>query len=391
MIYLDHNATTPLLPAAREAMRAAEEAFGNPASGHRAGRRARRALEDARETVARLLGAGPDEVVFTGGATEANNLAVFGLAGDPPGRVLASPIEHPCVTEPLRALAGRGYAVEWLPVDRRGVVSGGPLAPREGSDSRSESATLRFAAVMLANHETGAVQPVADVVRGLPGVPVHCDAAQAAGKLPIDFRRLGVATLALSAHKFGGPVGVGALLVRDGVTLAPLMYGGHQQRGRRPGTEPVAPAVGLAAALDHSIRHMAETTARLADLRGRLLARLEAAAGPVAVNGPPPGDPAALPTTLNVSFPGLRADLLVMALDLAGVACSAGAACASGSVRPSPVLAAMGVPDDVLRGAVRFSLGATTTAAEIDAAAERVAGCVARMRVECGHRAEGGR
>lgn len=371
-IYLDHNATTPLLPEAWEAMRVVmAEAFGNPASSHHAGRQARRYLEDARETVAARLGAFPDEVIFTSGATEANNLALFGLAGEPPGRIVASPVEHPCVTGPLGELAVRGFAVEWLPVDGRGIVDPGRLAGR---------ADVTFAAVMLANHETGAIQPVRELAATAPGVPVHCDAAQAVGKIPVDFHALGVTTLTASAHKFRGPKGVGVLLLKRGAKLRPLFYGGHQQRGHRPGTEPVALAVGLAAALDHAARHMAETAATTARLKRRLYDRLRESAAPVVVNGPPPGDPAGLPTTLNLSFPGCRADVLLMSLDLAGVACSTGSACSSGSLLPSPVLAAMGVPDDVLRSAIRFSLGPPLTEAEIDDAAERIAACVMRAR-----------
>jgi cysteine desulfurase len=360
------------LPEAWEAMRpAAAEAFGNPASAHAAGRQARRLLDDAREKVAALLAAHPDEVVFTSGATEANNLALFGLAGDPPGRVVASPVEHPCVAEPLRQLAARGFAIEWLPVDGRGKCS--PPAPRADSVS--------LLSVMLANHETGAIQPVREIAAAFPGVPVHCDAAQAVGKMPVSFRDLGVTALTASAHKFRGPKGVGVLLLKRGAKLRPLFHGGHQQRGHRPGTEPVALAVGLAVALDHAVRHMAEDAAATTGLRQRLLNRLRQECPPVVVNGPLPGDADSLPTTLNVSFPGCRADVLLMALDLAGVACSTGSACSSGSLLPSPVLAAMGVPDDVLRSAMRFSLGPTNTVAETYDAAGRIAGCVAKVRM----------
>jgi cysteine desulfurase len=384
-IYLDYNATTPLLPQAWEAMRPVmAEAFGNPASAHHAGRQARRYLEDAREKVAALLEAHPDEVIFTSGATEANNLALFGLAGNPPGRILASPIEHPCVIEPLNQLAARGFDIAWLPVDGRGIVGRPTRSANRHDDSLSESPTLRLVSVMLANHETGAIQPVGELAAAVPGVPFHCDAAQAVGKIPVSFRDLGVTALTASAHKFRGPKGVGVLLLKRGTTLRPLLYGGHQQRGHRPGTEPVALAVGLAVALEHAVTHIPEHAATTNRLRRRLLNRLQALASPVVVNGPPPGDPDSLPTTLNVSFPGCRADLLLMSLDLAGVACSTGSACSSGSLLPSPVLAAMGVSDDVLRSAMRFSLSPTLTDAEIDAAAQRIAGCVARVRMDHG-------
>jgi cysteine desulfurase len=371
-IYLDHNATTPLLPEAWDAMRPAlAEAMGNPASAHHAGRKARRLLEDARERVAALLGAAPDEVTFTSGATEANNLAVFGLAA---GHVLASPVEHPCVGEPLRQLEGRGVAVGWLPVSLRGIVPADSVAPLVRADTSLVS-------VMLANHETGALQPVRDIAAALPpGVLLHTDAAQAVGKVGVNFRQLGVAALTASAHKFRGPAGVGVLLLKRGTPFRPLLFGGHQQHGRRPGTEPVALAVGLAAALDHAVRTLDATRAELGELRARLWERLKELAAPVVLNGPEVGAPDALPTTLNVSFPGCRADVLVMALDLAGVACSTGSACSSGSLLPSPVLRAMGVADDVLRSAVRFSFGPPLTTADIDDAAGRIGNAVRRAR-----------
>ncbi|WP_439622214.1 cysteine desulfurase family protein [Gemmata sp.] len=396
-IYLDHNATTPLLPEARDAMlRAEAEAFGNPASPHAAGRAARRVLEDARERVASLLGASPDEVTFTSGATEANNLAVFSLGRDQRGRhgegetrsesrspvlspplplsvspplVAASHLEHPCVIEPLRRLEARGIAVAWWPVSGRGTVAPQPLPPE-----------TRLVCVMLANHETGALQPVREIAATLPpGVALHCDAVQAIGKLPVNFRDLGATTLTASAHKFGGPKGVGVLIAKRGVKLAPRTFGGHQQGGRRPGTESPALAAGLAAALEHSTRNLTANRANLAAFRERLWDRLRAAA-PVELNGPGIGAPDALPTTLNVSFTGCRADLLLMALDLAGVACSTGSACSSGSLLPSPVLGAMGVSADRLRSALRFSLSPTLELADIDEAADRITAAVQRHR-----------
>ena len=366
-IYLDNNATTPLLPAVWDAMRPfAVEAYGNPASAHGFGRRARRGLEDAREQVAALLGAHPDEVVFTSGATEANNLALFGLSGDPPARLLASPIEHPSVAEPLRQLAAAGFSVEWLPVNTEGVVAA-EMPP-------GTSPAARLAALMLVNHETGAIQPV----RELAGrVALHCDATQAVGKIPVHFHDLGVASLALSAHKFHGPKGAGALLLRRGAVLRPRTWGGHQQQGRRPGTEAVPLAVGLAAALDLACRDMERRTTVVRSLRKRTLAGLHEFASPIVINGPAAGG---VPHTLNVSFPGLKADALLMALDLAGVACSAGSACSSGSLQPSPVLRAMGAADDVLLSAMRFSLSALLTPAEIDEAVRRIAAAVRRLR-----------
>jgi cysteine desulfurase len=370
-IYLDNNATTPTLPIVWAVMRPyLTDVYGNPASAHRAGRRARQALEDARERVAALLGARPDEVVFTSGGTEANNLAIFGLAGDPPGHVIASPIEHPSVAEPLRRLEEIGFRVDYLPVDRTGVVRVEALADLLRPETR-------LVTVMLANNETGAVQPVAACLGDRPALVFHCDAVQAVGRMPVHFGRLGVTSLSLSAHKFHGPRGVGALLVRGGAKLRPLLLGGHQQRGRRPGTEPVALAVGLATALELAEREGAARRERVLALRQRLLDALRREAAPVVLNGP---EERGIPHTLNLSFPGCPADVLLMSLDLAGVACSTGSACSSGSLLPSPVLKAMGVPDEVLRSAMRFSLSALLTEAEIDEAARRIVTVVRRLR-----------
>ena len=372
-IYLDNNATTPLLPAVWESMRPyLIEVFGNPASAHAAGRRARRALEDARESIASRLGAQADELLFTSGATEANNLALFGLCGDSPGHLLASPIEHPSVAEPLRRLAENGFTLDMLPVDTQGRV-------RCRCPAGAPAPDTRLVAVMLANHETGALQPIRALTEALAGrACFHCDATQAVGKIPVHFHDLGVDTLALSAHKLHGPKGIGALLVRRGVKPRPRTWGGHQQQGRRPGTEPVALAVGFACALDHACREMNDRLAYVHQLRRRFLDQLNASAAPVVLNGADDG----IPHTINVSFPGLKADLLLMSLDLAGIACSTGSACSSGSLLPSPVLQAMGVPDAVLHSAMRFSLSPLLSVEEIDEAARRIAVVVARLRGE---------
>jgi cysteine desulfurase len=372
-IYLDNNATTPVLPAVGEAMRPfLAEAYGNPASAHAAGRYARRALEDARERLAALLGAEPGEVIFTSGATEANNLALFGLAGDPPGHIIACPVEHPCVVEPLNQLAGRGFTVEHLPVGSDGIVDLAALPKLLRPDTR-------LVTVQLVNHETGAIHDLASRERERPeGFALHTDAAQAVGKLPIDFRRLGVTVLTVSGHKVGGPSGVGALLLRRGTTLRPLFYGGHQQQGRRPGTEPVALAVGMAAALEIAVRDLEQNTEHVRRLRERFLTRLRSDAAPVVVHGD------GVPHIMNVSFPGCLAEGLLMALDLAGVSCSAGSACSSGSLLPSPVLRAMGLPESELRSAVRFSVGPRTPVEEVDDAAGRVVEVVKRLRAVAG-------
>jgi cysteine desulfurase len=350
-IYLDHNATTPLLPAAREALLDALEAYGNPASTHSLGRKARRALEDAREEMAHLLGAQPDEVIFTSGATEANNLALHRV----PGPVALSPIEHPSVLGPLDKAD-----IRWLPVSEEGIVH-----------VQAIPAQCRLVVCQWVNHETGAIQPIEP-----RGVAWHCDAVQAVGKIPISFRESGVTTLALSAHKFYGPKGVGALLVRRENQLIPLMHGGHQQQARRPGTEAVPLAVGMAVALRQALREREQRTAHLAHLRQILLSRLLEIGG--VVNGPADG----LPHVLNISFPGLASDALLIGLDLAGVACSAGSACSSGSLLPSPVLRAMGLSEARLRSAVRLSLGFQQSAAEIEEAARRICLVVKRLRAD---------
>jgi cysteine desulfurase len=367
-IDLDQNATTPLDPAVLEAMRPFWLAGGNAESRHALGRAARRALDEARETIARILNAEPSEVVFTSGGTEANNLAIFGLAGETPGHVVASPIEHPAVAEPLAQLESRGWTVDRVAVQPDGRVEADAMAAAFRSDTR-------FATLMLANNETGAIQPVgrlASLAAG-SGLPVHTDAVQAVGRIPVDFHGLGVATLAASAHKFHGPTGVGLLLVRKGVALRPHLFGGSHQGGRRPGTVPVALAVGLAVALDHWHREADERIARWRRFRDKLESGLIAALGPDRVVRHGPADDAdRLPQTLNVGFPGRDGDALLMGLDLAGVSVSLGAACASGATTASPTLRAMGIPADRVRSSIRFSFGARTTEAEIDEALRRI-------------------
>ncbi len=379
-IYLDHNATTSLLPEAWEAMRPFLTApTGNPASSHGAGRHARQALEDAREHIAALCDADADEVIFTSGATEANNLAVFGLAPPEPGIIVTSGIEHPSVVEPVRQLVGRGYEHRLLPTTATGCVDlERTIIPEHPG----------LVSIMLANHETGAVQPVAALAEQLAGrAPLHCDAAAAAGKLPIAFHRLGVTALTISGHKLHGPPGIGVLLLKRGAKLRPLLWGGHQQQGRRPGTEPVALAVGLAAAMAWCERNRQRHYAKVLSLRQRFVERLQALAAPVVVNGPTVVDAACvgighggLPHTINVSFPGCPADVLLMKLDLAGIACSTGSACSSGSLLPSPVLQAMGLPADLLRSAMRFSLSIFQAEAEVLEAADRISNCVNELR-----------
>jgi cysteine desulfurase len=376
-IYLDHNATTPMLDEVAVAMAPWQGArFGNPASQHQAGRKARQALDDARAEIARMLGAElqgrtADRLIFTSGGTEANNLALLGMtaAGDRaegPHQAIISAIEHPSVVGPVEALSGRGWKIDRLVVSREGVVDVDQLDELLGDQTR-------FVSVMLANNETGVIQPVEEIARrcAARGVPLHTDAVQAIGKVPVDFRVLGVASMTVTAHKLHGPLGIGALIARHDTPLRPILHGGFQQEGLRPGTESVALVVGMWAALAAFERERAARSERLRSLRDRLEAGLAAAIGEqIVING---AGAQRLPHTSNVGFVGLDRQALFMALDLAGVACSTGSACASGSSEPSPVLLAMGVAPAVLNGSLRFSLGATTTAQEIDEAVRRIA------------------
>jgi cysteine desulfurase len=372
LIYLDNNATTPMLPAVAEAMRPfLTEVYGNPASAHHAGRRARQALEDAREKTAAILDAHPDEVIFTSGGTEANNLALFGLSGDPPAHIVVSTIEHPSVVEPAQQLQKQGFAVDRLPVDHEGAVEPAALSKLLRPDTRLVS-------IMLANNEVGSIQPIAACVQRVDGrVAFHCDGVQAVGRIPVSFRDLGVKTLSISAHKFHGPKGVGALLVQRNTRLRPRLIGGHQQQGRRPGTEPVALVVGLAAALELWQKENEERTRKVRILRGQLLEALEAGLAPVVLSGPRQGG---VPHTLNLSFPGCQADSLLMNLDLVGIACSTGSACSSGSLLPSPVLRAMGVSEEVLHSSIRFSLSSLLTKSQVSEAVRRITQVVMHLR-----------
>jgi cysteine desulfurase len=373
VIYLDHNATTPTRPEVVEAMAGCyAHGYANPASQHRPGQQARRALEDAREKIAEILGADlspprPDRLIFTSGGTEANNLAILGIArgGDgPPGRIVISAGEHQSVIEPAEHLLEHGWRLDTLGLTPQGVVRSEQLPPLL-------TAECRLVSVMLGNHETGVLQPVAELAAACnqAGVPLHTDAAAVVGKLPVSFRDLGVAAMSVAAHKFGGPLGIGALLVRDGTALAPLMFGGHQQSGLRPGTESVPLAVGMAAALELWHKEQDRHARRLSSLRDRFEQTLRAALPEVVIHG---SAAPRLPQTSNVAFPGLDGEVLRMALDLAGVACSVGAACSSGSTELSPTLRAMDLPSNLAASSLRFSFGATNTAAEIDQSVQRI-------------------
>jgi cysteine desulfurase len=361
MIYFDWNASTPVRPEAREAMNEALAGTGaNPSSAHREGQRARAVVEKAREQVAALIGASPDEVTFVSGGTEGDHAGLIGmaLASETRGRAVAiSTIEHHAVHGAAEVLARMGYGVTHLPVDPRGFLDPASL-PRAGSGHT-------VVAVMLANNETGVIQPVAEVAARAraAGFALLCDAVQAAGKIPIDFRALGVDALVISAHKLGGPKGIGALVLRGGVPFEPLFRGSAHERGRRGGTENLPGIAGFGAAAAAAAGELATEGARLLALRGRLEAGIRSGLPDAVIHGE---RAPRLPNTVNASFPGARSDHLLMALDARGVCVSAGAACASGAVEPSPVLAAMAVPRDLAICALRLSMGRGTTADEVD-------------------------
>jgi cysteine desulfurase len=373
-IYLDHNATTPTRPEVIEAInRCSAEGYANAASQHQEGQRARRVLDDARQRIAEILGGNlndlqPDRLIFTGSGTEANNLAILGIASaarrDGPNRIVISAIEHASAIGPAEHLLEQGWRLDTLGVNPSGVVCPEQLPPLLGPETRLVS-------VMLGNHETGVLQPIAELatICQNAGVLLHSDAVAVAGKLPINFRRLGVAALSIAAHKFQGPLGIGALLVRHDVALQPLFFGGHQQDGLRPGTEPVALAVGMATALELWQREQAEHLQHLTAMRDRLEAGLKAGIPDAVVHGQ---TAARLPHTTNIAFPGLDGQMLLLALDMAGVVCSVGAACASGSSELSPTLRAMQLSNELVGSSLRFSVGATTTEAQIDEAVRRI-------------------
>ncbi len=370
MIYLDHNSTTPIAPEAAAAMAACHaEGLANPASQHAAGRKARRRLEDARDGLANLLGltwggSRPDRLVFASGGTEANNLAIFGLPQGAPGRIVSSPMEHPSVLGPLRVLAALGWQIDYARVSPEGVVDVEHVLSLLSPD-------VRLVSLMLANNETGVWQPIAPIAQACRrvGVPLHTDAVQAVGKLPVDFNSLGVDALTFAAHKFHGPPGIGGLALRQGVTLQPQLYGGFQQQGLRPGSECVALTAGMHAALALWREQGDRVAARLARLRDDFERGLRAAGLNIEIHGE---RSPRLPQTSNIAFLGIDRQAMTMALDLAGVACSTGSACASGSSEPSPTLRAMGCSGEVLAGSVRFSLGRDVTAADMAEAARRI-------------------
>jgi cysteine desulfurase len=384
-VYLDFNATTPVEPAVLDAMLPYFSAeFANAASIHTPGQRARAAVETAREQVAALIGARPQEIVFTSGGTESDNHAIFGVVGQallpvPASKKAASPIhvittaiEHEAVLNACQALEKEGVAVTYLPVDRNGLID----VERLRTAIRPETVLIT---VMHANNELGTVLPLEEIGRIAKDADIyfHSDAVQSTGKIPIDVNVLRVDLLSLSGHKFYAPKGIGALYVRGGTRLRQFLYGGHHQRGFRPGTENVAGVVGLGKAAEIARHSLADDAKRVASLRDKLQqgllervpqSRANAAASP------------RTPNTTNLVFPGIEGEALLIALDLKGLACSTGAACSSGAVEPSHVLTAIGLPTEEARASLRFSLGRHTTPADIDFALSVVSSAVAQLR-----------
>jgi cysteine desulfurase len=381
-VYLDYNATTPVEPEVLDAMLPYFSGdFGNAASIHTFGQKARAAVETAREQVAGLIGARPQEIVFTSGGTESDNHAIFGIVAQPilaarPGEnskhVITTAIEHEAVLNACEALEKEGVAITYLKVDREGRIDLEELR----QSLRPETVLITM---MHANNELGTIQPLEEVGRIAAEADVyfHTDAVQSAGKVAIDLNELQVDLLSLSGHKFYAPKGIGALYVRGGTRLRQLLYGGHHQRGFRPGTENVAGIVGLGKAAEVARKLLKEDATRVSALRDKLQQGLLQRVPQSRVNG---GASPRTPNTTNIIFPGIEGEALLIALDLKGLACSTGAACSSGAVEPSHVLTAIGLPPEDARASLRFSLGRHTTSADIDFALSVVPAAVAQLR-----------
>jgi cysteine desulfurase len=385
-VYLDHAATTPMVPEAVDAMTALLGSVGNPSSLHASGRTARRHVEESRETIAAALGARPSEVLFTGGGTESDNLAVKGLywqrrSEDPARRrILASAVEHHAVMDAVLWLAEHeGAAVEWLPVDGTGRVHPDALEAALVADPSSAS----LVTVMWANNEVGTVQPVAELaaVAAAYGVPFHSDAVQAIGQLPVDFAASGLSAMTVTGHKIGGPLGVGALVLDRAQDLVPVLHGGGQERDVRSGTLDTPAIVGMATAAELAVKRRVEHAEALATLRDDLVHRVLQVVPDAVIGGDPDLSPAhRLPGNAHFSFPGCEGDALLLLLDAQGIECSTGSACSAGVPQPSHVLIAMGVPEGLARGSLRISFGHTSTDADVDAVVAAIGPVVERAR-----------
>jgi cysteine desulfurase len=386
MAYLDHAATTPMLPQAAETMAALLTQPGNASSLHAAGRRARRVVEESRETLAAAFGARPSEVVFTSGGTESDNLAVKGIylarrAADPRRRrVLASAVEHHAVMDSAEWLAAsEGAEVVWLPVDDTGRVHPSTLRAAIGDAPD----TVALVTVMWANNEVGTVQPIGELaaVAREHGIPVHTDAVQAVGQLPVDFAASGVDAMTITGHKFGGPIGAGVLLLGRDVDCVPVLHGGGQERDVRSGTLDVPAVAALALAAEIAVKEQPVRADRLRALRDDLVARVQAAVPDALLNGATTlTDDVRLPGNAHFSFPGCEGDALLMLLDARDIECSTGSACSAGVARPSHVLLAMGHDEARARGSLRFTLGHTSDTADVDTLVEALPAVVDRAR-----------
>jgi cysteine desulfurase len=382
-IYFDHNATTPVDPSAADVMmRVLRDEFGNASSVHRQGQQAKSIMDEARSAVSTLIGAEPSELVFTSGGTEADNFALRGAAEalEPTGRkhLIATAIEHEAVLVTLKALARRGWRTTLLPVGESGIVS--PDALREALTDDTA-----IVSVMHANNELGTTQPVAELaaIARSKGALFHTDAVQSVAKIPVNVRELGVDLLSLSAHKFNGPKGAGALWIKRGTRMVPILTGGKHERTRRAGTENVPAIAGMGVAAEHGRAKLGTETARVAALRDRLEREILSRIPGTVVNG---AREPRVPNTTNISFDRIEAESLLIALDLEGIAVSTGAACSSGTLEPSHVLRAMGLPTHRAQNSIRFSLGAGNTDAEIDYLLEKLPRAVEKLRSLTGAR-----
>jgi cysteine desulfurase len=382
MTYLDHAATTPMLPEAIAAMTEALSTVGNASALHSSGRRARRMVEEAREAIADALGARPSEVLFTGGGTESDNLAIKGIYWARHNeqkrrrRILCGAAEHHAVLDTVEWLeTSCGAEVTFLDVDSQGRVSPDVLRAAIATDPDS----VALATVMWANNEVGTISPIAELAAICAefGIPLHTDAVQAVGAVPVDFAASGAAALTLTGHKLGGPFGVGALLLGRDVTCVPLLHGGGQERNVRSGTLDVPAIVGFAAAVRTSVATRAEYAKRIEELRDGLIEAIQREVPDAVVNG---GNGERLPSHAHLTFPGCAGDSLLMLLDAKGIECSTGSACTAGVAQPSHVLLAMGADPAAARGSLRFSLGHTSTAADVAAVAAEIGGVVTRAR-----------
>jgi cysteine desulfurase len=376
-VYFDYNATTPLSPEVVDAVvQATRDQFGNASSVHHFGQQAKAALDDARSAVAALLNADPSEIIFTSGGTEADNFAIRGAAEalEPSNRrhLIASAIEHEAVLNTFKALARRGWRTTLLPVDQSGVINAARLREAITDDTALVS-------VMHANNEIGTIQPIAELaaIAHEKGALMHTDAVQSVGKIPVDVRALGVDLLSLSAHKFNGPKGAGILWVKRGTRMQPILTGGKHERSRRAGTENVPAIVGMGVAALQARAKMAAEAARVGALRDRLEAGILRAVSATTVNG---ARDARVPNTSNISFDRVEAESLLIALDLEGIAVSTGSACSSGTLEPSHVLRAMGLPAHRTQNSLRFSLGLFSTEAEVDRVIDLLPRLVEKLR-----------